>query len=169
MLTREFQSSDLKISAVNLRKDRTASMDILDRIDTSKVNNTLKSLLEIKDKEERKIEIQESNRIEIKEYLDLLDLTVDVETRWIADCNRKEARTAFSQPGIRYSQAESLIKSLMQDDKFRDLSLVEQKRVSERILVGIKANVSRSSRREYTGRCGLFECGRIFEKVITYA
>lgn len=164
VLTRELQSSDLKISAVNLRKDRTASTDILDRIDTSKVNNTLKSLLEIKDKEERTIEIQESNRIEIKEYLDLLDLTVDV-----ADYNRKEARTAFSQPGIRYSQAESLIKSLMQDDKFRDLSLVERKRVTERILAEIKANVSRPSRREYTGRCGLFECGRIFEKVITYA
>lgn len=164
VLTRELQSSDLKISAVNLRKDRTAPTDILDRIDTSKVNNTLKSLLEIKDKEERTIEIQESNRIEIKEYLDLLDLTVDV-----ADYNRKEARTAFSQPGIRYSQAESLIKSLMQDDKFRDLSLVERKRVTERIIAEIKANVSRPSRREYTGRCGLFECGRIFEKVITYA
>ena len=100
----------------------------------------------------------------IEEDLDLLDLTVDV-----ADYNRKEARTAFSQPGIRYSQAESLIKSLMQDDKFRDLSLVERKRVTERILAEIKANVSRPSRREYTGRCGLFECGRIFEKVITYA
>ena len=127
VLTREFQSSDLKISAVNLRKDRTAPTDIFDRIDISKVNNTLKSLLEIKDKEERKIEI------------------------------------------IRYSQAESLIKSLMQDDKFRDLSLVERKRVTERILAEIKANVSRPSRREYTGRCSLFECRRIFEKVITYA
>ena len=67
VLTRELQSSDLKISVVNLRKDGTAATDILDRIDTSKVNNTLKSLLEIKDKEERKIEIQESNRIEINE------------------------------------------------------------------------------------------------------
>ncbi len=64
VLTRDFQSSDLKISAVNLRKDRTAPTDILDRIDTSKVNNTLKSLLKIKDKEERKIEIQDSHRID---------------------------------------------------------------------------------------------------------
>ena len=93
-------------------------------------------------------------------------MTVDIETRWMSDYNRKEARTAFSQPGIRYLQAESLIKSLMQDDKFRDLSLVERKRVTERILAEIKAHVSRSSRREHTGRGGLFECGRIFEKVI---
>ena len=59
----------------------------------------------------------------------------------MSDYNRKEARTAFSQPGIRYSQAESLIKSLMQDDKFRDLSLVERKRVTERILAEIKGRM----------------------------
>lgn len=141
VLTREFQSSDLRISAGNLRKDKKAPTDILDRIDISKVNEKLKSLLEIKDKEERKIEIQDSHRFEIKEYLDLLDLTVDIETRWMSDYNRKEARTAFSQPGIRYSQAESLIKSLMQDDKFRDLSLVERKRVTERILAEIKGRM----------------------------
>ncbi len=141
VLTREFQSSDLRISAGNLRKDKKAPTDILDRIDISKVNETLKSLLEIKDKEERKIEIHDSHRFEIKEYLDLLDLTVDIETRWMSDYNRKEARTAFSQPGIRYSQAESLIKSLMQDDKFRDLSLVERKRVTERILAEIKGRM----------------------------
>ena len=141
VLTREFQSSDLRISAGNLRKDKKAPTDILDRIDISKVNETLKSLLEIKDKEERKIEIQDSHRFEIKEYLDLLDLTVDIETRWMSDYNRKEARTAFSQPGIRYSQAESFIKSLMQDDKFRDLSLVERKRVTERILAEIKGRM----------------------------
>lgn len=68
-------------------------------------------------------------------------MTVDIETRWMSDYNRKEARTAFSQPDIRYSQAESLIKSLMQDDKFRDLSLVERKRVTERILAEIKGRM----------------------------
>lgn len=141
VLTREFQSSDSRIPASNLRKDKKAPTDILDRIVISKVNDTLKSLLEIKDKEEQKIEIQDSHRFEIKEYLDLLDLTVDIETRWMSDYNRKEARTAFSQPGIRYSQAESLIKSLMQDDKFRDLSLVERKRVTERILAEIKGRM----------------------------
>ena len=67
----------------------------------------------------------------------------------MSDNNQKEARTAFSQPGIRYSQAESLIKSLMQEDKptlmqedkFRDLSLVERKRVTDRILAEIKGRM----------------------------
>lgn len=141
VLTRDFKSNDLRISASNLRKDREEPTDILDRIDILKVNEMLKSLLEIKDKEERKVEIQDAHRYEIKEYLDLLDLTVEIESRWMSDYNRRESRTAFSQPGMRYSQAEALVKSLMQDDMFRGLSLEERKRVTERIIDEIKGRM----------------------------
>ena len=141
VLTRDFKSNDLRISASNLRKDREEPTDILDRIDILKVNETLKSLLEIKDKEEQKVEIQDAHRYEIKEYLDLLDLTVEIESRWMSDYNRRESRTAFSQPGMRYSQAEALIKSLMQDDMFRGLSFEERKRVTERIIDEIKGRM----------------------------
>ena len=141
VLTRDFKSNDLRISASNLRKDREEPTDILDRIDILKVNETLKSLLEIKDKEEQKVEIQDAHRYEIKEYLDLLDLTVEIESRWMSDYNRRESRTAFSQSGMRYSQAEALIKSLMQDDMFRGLSFEERKRVTERIIDEIKGRM----------------------------
>lgn len=141
VLTRDFKSNDLRISAGNLRKDREEPTDILDRIDILKVNEMLKSLLEIKDKEEQKVEIQDSHRYEIKEYLDLLDLTVEIESRWMSDYNRRESRTAFSQPGMRYSQAEALIKSLIQDDMFRGLSFEERKRVTERIIDEIKGRM----------------------------
>ena len=141
VLTRDFKSNDLRISASNLRKDREGPTDILDRIDILKVNEMLKSLLEIKDKEEQKVEIQDSHRYEIKEYLDLLDLTVEIESRWMSDYNRRESSTAFSQSGMRYSQAEALIKSLMQDDMFRGLSFEERKRVTERIIDEIKGRM----------------------------
>lgn len=141
VLTRDFKSNDLRISASNLRKDKEEPTDILDRIDIVKVNETLKALLEIKDKEEQKVEIQDAHRYEIKEYLDLLDLTVEIESRWMSDYNRRESRTAFSQPGMRYSQAEALIKSLMQDDMFRGLSFEERKRVTERIIDEIKGRM----------------------------
>ena len=141
VLTRDFKSNDLRISASNLRKDREAPTDILDRIDILKVNETLKSLLEIKDKAEQSVEIQDAHRFEIKEYLDLLDLTVEIESRWMSDYNRRETRTAFSQPGMRYSQAEFLVKSLMQDEVFRELSLEERNRVTERIIDEIKGRM----------------------------
>lgn len=141
VLTRDFKSNDLQISASNLRKDREEPTDILDRIDILNVNETLKFLLEIKDKEEQKVEIQDAHRYEIKEYLDLLDLTVEIESRWMSDYNRRESRTAFSQSGMRYSQAEALIKSLMQDDIFRELSLEERKRITARIIDEIKGRM----------------------------
>ena len=141
VLTRDFKSNDLRISAGNLRKDKKAPTDILDRVDILKVNEALKFLLEIKDKEEQKVEIQDAHCYEIKEYLDLLDLTVEIESRWVADYNRREFRTAFSQPGMRYSQAKSLIKSLMQDDMFRGLSFEERKIVTERIIDEIKGRM----------------------------
>ncbi len=141
VLTRDFKSNDLRISASNWRKDRGEPTDILDRIDILKVNETLKSLLEIKDKEEQNVEIQDAHRFEIKEYLDLLDLTVEIESRWMSDYNRRESRTAFSQPGMRYSQAEALVKSLMQDDIFRELSLGERKRITARIIDEIKGRM----------------------------
>ena len=141
VLTRDFKSNDLRLSAKNLRKDREKPTDILDRIDITKVNETLKTLLEIRDKEEQSVKIQDVHRFEIKEYLDLLDLTIEIQTRWMSDFNRKETRTAFSQPGMRYSQAEALIKSLMQDEKFRDMSLEERNRVTERVLDEIKGRM----------------------------
>lgn len=113
----------------------------MDNIDIARVNDILKNLLEIKNKDEQSVELLDEHRVEIKEYLDLLDLTVEIETRWMTDFNRKDTRTVFSQPGIRYSQAEALIKSLMQDERFRNLSLPERNRVTERILDEIKGRM----------------------------
>ena len=141
VLTRDFKSNDLRISANNLRKDRDNPTDVLDLVDSKKVNEVLKSLLEIIDKEEQLVEIQDSHRFQIKEYLDLLDLTVEIESRWMADYNRKESRTVFSQPGMRFSQAEALVKSLMQDDLFRTLSFEERKRITDRIIDEIKGRM----------------------------
>lgn len=141
VLTREFRSGDLRISAKNLRKNREKPNDILDQVDLQKINLRLKELLEIRNKSEQTVEIQESHRREIKEYLDLLDLTVEIDVRWMTDFNRIEQRTVFSQPGIRYAQANAVIQSLMQDEIFRDQSLNERKWVTERIMDEIRGRM----------------------------
>lgn len=141
VLTRDFSSHDLRVSAKNLRKDKMHPTDILDQIDIVQVNQTLKELLEIRDQQEQSVKITDAHRKEIKEYLDLLDLTVEIENRWMTDFNKKETRTVFSQPGMRYSQAEALIKSLIQDNRFRNLSFNERKIVTERILDEVKGRM----------------------------
>lgn len=141
VLTRDFKSSDLSISAKNLRKDRENPTESLDIIDKEQVSERLKQLLEIRNKNEQSIEIDEDHRFEIKEYLDLLDLTIDVRHVWMQKLNRKDIRTIFTQPGMRYVQAEFLINSLVEDEVFQELPMNEQSKTIERILNEIKGRM----------------------------
>lgn len=75
---------------------------------TSVINRIVEDInhrftLEILTKNFKSHDIEDVHRKEIKEYLNLLDLTVEIETRWMTDYNKKESRTVFSQPGMRYS------------------------------------------------------------------
>lgn len=140
-MTKDFKSSDLSISAKNLLRDKNNPSDILYLIDTESVTNQLRQLLEIRNRAEQTINISYAHRAQIKEYLDILDITVDVDVVSLTDLNRKEKRTIISQPGMRYAQAEALIKSLMDDDVFRTLSLTERNNVTTRILSEIKGRM----------------------------
>jgi len=141
VLTKDFVSSDLSLSAKNLLRDKNESNDVLYRIDRQEVTENLRKLLEIRNKPEQSVNITDAHKIEIKQYLDLLDLTVDLDTVFMSDLNKREKRTAISQPGMRYSQAEALIKSLMRDDIFRTLSLRERNYVTERILNDVRGRM----------------------------
>ncbi len=141
VLTRDFKSSDLSVSAGNLRRDRENPTDILDRVNVSEVTENLKELLEIRDKSEQTVKIEESHAAEIREYLELLDMTGEVEVRYLPDVSRTGIRTVISQPGIRYAQAGALIRSLLLDETFKVLSLPERNYVQQRILSEIKGRM----------------------------
>ena len=134
VLTRDFQSSDLSISANNLRRDRTHPTDILDRVDVAAVTESLRALLEIRNKGEQTVPLDKVHAAEIKEYLDLLDLTQDIEVLHLPHVGEKGARTVIAQPGLRYAQAAALIQSLLLDETFSSLSLPERNAVQGRIL-----------------------------------
>lgn len=141
VLTQDFKSHDLGISASNLRRDRNNPTDILDRIDLSTVTEGLRKLLEIRNKPEQTVVLDNAHVFEIKEYLDLLDLTQDIDIRSLPDVSRKFSRTVIAQPGLRYAQADALIRSLLQDETFAALSLLERTAVQERILDEIRGRM----------------------------
>jgi len=141
VLTKDFKSNDLSLSARNLLRDRNEPNTILQQIDIAEVTRQLRELLEIKNKPEQTVEISDIHRAEIKEYLDMLDITVDIDTVYLPDLNKKEKRTVITQPGMRYAQAEALIKTLMQDDVFRTFSLAERNAVTARILSDIQGRM----------------------------
>lgn len=133
VLTRDFRSSTLAVSARNLRKDKTKPSDILDRIDIESVTERLRKKLEILNGSERSVGISESHCIEIKEYLDILDLTFDFEIVTLPNLADKYSKTVISQPGLRYSQADAIVSALLEDAEFSDLSLADRNYVLERI------------------------------------
>lgn len=141
VLTKDFISHDLGVSAKNLRNDRQNSNDILDRIDKEEFTKRLKNLLEIRNKEEQTVTISEDHRREIKEYLDALDLTVDIDIQTLPVGRGKNFKTVFTQPGMRYSQAKELVQSLFEDGEFQVLSIDERNAVIERILSDIKGRM----------------------------
>lgn len=141
VLTKDFMSHDLGISARNLRNDRQNQNDILDRIDKEEFTKRLKNLLEIRNKEEQIVTISEDHRREIKEYLDALDLTVDIDIQTLPVGREKNFKTVFTQPGMRYSQAKELVQSLLEDGEFQELSIDERNAVIERILSDIKGRM----------------------------
>ena len=141
VLTQDFKSHDLGISASNLRRDRNNPTDILDRIDLPVVTDSLRKLLEIRNKPEQTVVLDNAQVLEIKEYLDLLDLTQDIEIRSLPDVSRMSSRTVIAQPGLRYAQAGALIHSLLLDETFATLSLPERTAVQERILDEIRGRM----------------------------
>ena len=141
VLTQDWKSHDLGISASNLRRDRENPTDILDRIDLAAVTDSLRMLLEIRNKAEQTVKLDDVHAAEIKEYLDLLDLTREIDVLHLPDVSMKSSRTVIAQPGLRYAQADALIRSLLLDETFSALSLAERTAVQERILTEIKGRM----------------------------
>ena len=113
VLTRDFRSGILSLSARNLRRDRIHANDVLDRIDLAAVTGRLRWKLDIVS---------------------------------LPNLSHKETKTVISQPGLRYSQVEAVISSLLEEEEFSDLSLAERNYV----LVRIESEV----------------CGRLMEDLI---
>ena len=141
VLTRTFSSHDLSLSARNLLHDRENAVDLYQTIDKEAVTATLKSMLDILDKEEQKVEIDETHAAQIKEYLAMLDLLMEVDLQYLPHVNRHGSITVITQPGMRYAQATALVNSMLLDEKFSTLSAVERKRILERILSEIKGRM----------------------------
>lgn len=136
-LTKTFLSSDLSLTARNLLKDRTESFDLNDNIDRELVVRSIKGMLDILNKEEQSVEIDDVHAFQIKEYLTLLDLIMEIDILHFPNSNSSDKKVVISQPGLRYAQAEALVNSLLRDEKFNALSIVECNRVLDRAMGAI--------------------------------
>ena len=143
ILINKFKSHDLGSAADVLRRERDPERrnDILDRIDKDAVTKRLMDLLEIRNREDQSIGITNAHVEEIKEYLKALDLIVDVPSETIIPSAEPLENIIFTQPGMRYCQAQALVYSLAKDELFASLSEKEKTMVSERILEEVRGRM----------------------------
>lgn len=143
VLTRDFVSSDLGITAHNLKNERDLQKrtNILEAIDKKTVTEKLMKLLNIRNKAKQTVEITPSQVARIKEYLKGLDLIVECPIRNAEMGLEKEERILFTQPGMRYCQAQALVYSLMQDETFGQLTEDEKTFITDRILEEVRGRM----------------------------
>lgn len=142
VLIRDFKSHDLGSSAQIQRKRAALKGEnsVLDEIDTAAVTARLMAILDIKNKSDLSVAITEDHIREIKEYLKILDLIVPAPADTITSDNPMEGYL-FSQPGMRYCQAQALVFSLMKDDVFRKYPAKERKLIENQILEEVRGRM----------------------------
>lgn len=143
VLTRDFLSHDLGLAARNLRKERDPEKrtSILDEIDTDAVTRRLMNILDVRNRQEQTIPITEVHVAEIKEYLKALELITDCPIETTQPGSEPVEHILFTQPGMRYCQAQALVHSLMKDGLFITLSEREKDAVTGRILEEVRGRM----------------------------
>lgn len=141
VLTRTFKSNTLSNAASNLLHDRTSPFDLMEHIEPGFVLDSIRKMLDILEKDEQTVEVDDVHAYQIREYLLLLDLIIEIDQLYFPNTNNAKMKVAISQPGLRYAQTEALIHSLLQDEKFNALSAVERRRVLERVMSTVKGQM----------------------------
>lgn len=143
VLTRPFVSHDLGITAGNLKRERDPEKrtDILKVIDKEAVTKNLMKILDIKNREEQKTGLTSSHAVQIKKYLEALDLIVSCPIEYGMAGMEPQERILFTQPGMRYCQAQALVHSLMKDEAFRMLDNETASYVTERLLSEVRGRM----------------------------
>lgn len=143
VITKDFKSSDYGVTAHNLRteKDKEKRTNILDLIDRDTITKRMMEILDIRNQKQLKVPITESHVILIKGYLEALDLIekcpIETGEREVA----VEERILFTQPGMRYCQAQALVHAVLEDDEFQSLPDEEKEYVTERILEEVRGRM----------------------------
>lgn len=143
VLDRDFISHDYGEAANNLRRARDVDerTDILDRINRNDITTHLMQILEIRNKNALNTTLTEAHVSEIKAYLKALDL---IETSPVVSIfgGPPTEYTIFTQPGMRFCQAQALVYSLMQNSDFlREASEYEKTLVTNRILDSVRGRM----------------------------
>lgn len=112
---------------------------VLNDVDKDAILQKLKELIEIKEKEELKVNITQDIIEKVKQYLIMLELIVNCPTRY--ESGNYEEHYLFTQPGMRYAIAKALVYSLLQDTYFNTISEADKNYIINKILEDVKGKM----------------------------
>lgn len=144
VLVNDFKSNDLHLAKKNLLKEKNPNLrsKALEIIDESEVVKRLMGILEIENQGNQIVKISDEHVREIKEYLMALELIEECPVRYLgASKNEDGSNILFTQPGMRYCQAQALVFSLKKDKMFDSLSESEKDYVASKILDEVKGRM----------------------------
>lgn len=141
VVERTFRSHDISVTAANLLRDRENPINVKEHLDIDKVTMGIMKMLDLLNKEEQSVDIEECHMVQIKEYLTLLDLIMEIELESLPEVEKKASITVLTQPGMRYAQADAIVENMLLDAKFQELSIKERQHILERLLSEIRGRM----------------------------
>ena len=142
-LLREFRSSDLRLASRNLAKsaDPKRQTDALLKADIPRVTRRLMDILDIRRAEDLKVGLTDGTAAQIREYLQALDLVTPCPVEFDGAGGERSERMLFSQPGMRFCQAQALVFALMNDESLSRIPADERKIVRDAILDEVRGRM----------------------------
>ncbi|MBE7073450.1 MAG: AAA family ATPase [Eubacteriales bacterium] len=141
VIERTFRSHDISVTASNLLRDREKPINIKEHMDVDEVTSGIMKMLDILNKEDQSIDIDADHMSQIKEYLAMLDLIMEIDLESLPEVSRKGKITIITQPGMRYAQAEAITTNILLDSEFQELSIKERQRIIDRLLSEIRGRM----------------------------
>jgi len=141
VVEKTFESQDISLTSRNLLKDKEKPINVKDHMNLDAVTRGIMQMLDILNKEEQSVDIEDSHIAQIKEYLKLLDLIMEIDLESLPEVNKKSSVTVITQPGMRYAQANAIVENLLLDARFQELSIEERQYILERLLNEIRGRM----------------------------
>ena len=118
VLLRDFKSHDLHSAAQLLyaKDDGSDRFDLLNSIDERRVTACLMDILDLWNKDERNVAVSEAHLSNVRDWLRALDLLRFTPVK-SSDWTDMPPHAVFTQPGMRYAQAQALVFALSKDEK----------------------------------------------------
>ena len=116
-------------------------MNIKNYMNLEAVTFGIMQMLEIINKENQSIDVEDSHMIQIREYLSMLDLVMEVDLEYLPETGKSDKLTVISQPGMRYAQAEAIVVNLLSDAKFSALDIQKRKLILDRLLDEVRGRM----------------------------